>query len=83
MATAWVPRLDPESGYYYYFQASSGVTTWDRPLDYEPRRDDFEERWDEMNEAPYYYDKVLGEAWYCRETRKSLTSVPIYIYNPD
>ena len=45
MAT-WVPRLDPTSGYYYYFCAANGVTTWDRPLDYVPTREDYEERWD-------------------------------------
>ena len=45
MAT-WVPRLDPTSGYYYYFCAANGVTTWDRPLDYVPTRADYEERWD-------------------------------------
>ena len=56
----WIPRLDPSSQSYYYFSPSSGVTTWDRPLNYAPSCDDYEEKWDEVNEAPYFYDKVQG-----------------------
>ena len=62
----WRAVYDSSHGCYYYEHSDGKESTWTRPLDYAPRAEDFEERFDEETQRMIYFDKTTGKRRHIR-----------------
>ncbi|GMH49405.1 hypothetical protein TL16_g00508 [Triparma laevis f. inornata] len=74
---AWEARWDAGTQKFYYFNATTDESEWDRPVDYVPRKEDFEERADPSSGRPYWFDKTTEQSQWERPSswgREPITS---------
>ena len=60
LADGWAEVLDTESGEAYYYNASTGETTWDRPVAAQPLPDGWTQETDPETGAIFFYNAASG-----------------------
>lgn len=64
----WIEARDPENGALFYYNQSSGISQWERPIDTAPNlvsvtpslAEDWQEAFDETTGRKYYYNRKIN-----------------------
>ncbi|KAG8378225.1 hypothetical protein BUALT_Bualt08G0115600 [Buddleja alternifolia] len=82
----WIETRDPENGALFYYNASSGISQWERPKDVAsnsvlarpPLPEDWIEAFDETSGQKYYYNRKTNVSqWKHPDGQQQVTSQPL------